>query len=221
MDKTPGRREAHKRATRSALQQAARRLFAEQGYEVTTAAQIASAAHVAERTLYRYFDGKEDLLAEEALAGIELLRRAILERPIGEAPWVAVSSAMRELLESASEGAHGILRLLTDLRQPVVLLRRSGSRPFLRLEEAIEGAVWQRLRAEAQPGLVQAGERPPAELQAQLVAALATVALRLAIVSHRRLEAHGVDSPGLLPLLRQTLAAVQLVTAPAPGRAAE
>jgi AcrR family transcriptional regulator len=51
------------RQTRHAIEQAARRLFAERGFHGTTLADITSAAGKSPAVFYRYFDDKEDLLA--------------------------------------------------------------------------------------------------------------------------------------------------------------
>ena len=55
------------RHTREAIEQAARKLFAERGFHGTTLADITSAAGKSPAVFYRYFADKEDLLA--ALAG--------------------------------------------------------------------------------------------------------------------------------------------------------
>lgn len=55
------------RQTRLAIEQAARKLFAERGFHGTTLADITSAAGKSSAVFYRYFADKEDLLA--ALAG--------------------------------------------------------------------------------------------------------------------------------------------------------
>ena len=89
-----GRREANKQATRAALTAAAKRLFAERGYEATTVADIASAANVTHRTFYRYFDGKEDLIAGEWRAWLAVLQEAITARPPAEPPLTALRHAM-------------------------------------------------------------------------------------------------------------------------------
>jgi len=49
--------------TRAAIEQAARKLFAERGFHGTTLADITSAAGKSSAVFYRYFDDKEDLLA--------------------------------------------------------------------------------------------------------------------------------------------------------------
>ena len=63
------------RQTREAIEQAARKLFAERGFHGTTLADITSAAGKSPAVFYRYFDDKEDLLA--ALA--ESFRHDIVE----------------------------------------------------------------------------------------------------------------------------------------------
>jgi AcrR family transcriptional regulator len=54
------------RQTREAIEQAARKLFAERGFHGTTLADITSAAGKSSAVFYRYFDDKEDLLADLA-----------------------------------------------------------------------------------------------------------------------------------------------------------
>lgn len=51
------------RQTRQAIEQAARKLFAERGFHGTTLADITSAAGKSSAVFYRYFADKEDLLA--------------------------------------------------------------------------------------------------------------------------------------------------------------
>lgn len=53
--RTPGRRPS---TTRSSIVSVALDLFARQGYEATSVDQIAEAAHISRRTLFRYFPGK-------------------------------------------------------------------------------------------------------------------------------------------------------------------
>ena len=57
-----GRRERHKASTRRALEDAALRRFAGQGYDETSVDQIAADAGVSPRTFFRYFAGKDEVL---------------------------------------------------------------------------------------------------------------------------------------------------------------
>lgn len=54
-------REAHKEVTRTRLIDAAKQLFDEQGYEVTTIDDIATRAQVGRSTLYTHFQGKTEI----------------------------------------------------------------------------------------------------------------------------------------------------------------
>ena len=57
-----GRRQSKKDRTATALAWEALRLFSTQGYEETSVEQIAEAANVSRRTLFRYFSGKGDII---------------------------------------------------------------------------------------------------------------------------------------------------------------
>ena len=59
------------------------RLFAERGYDETTLAEIAEAADVAPRTIFAYFESKEDILFSEESGYLNELRRMLDERPAG------------------------------------------------------------------------------------------------------------------------------------------
>jgi AcrR family transcriptional regulator len=54
------------RQTREAIERSARKLFAERGFHGTTLADITAAAGKSPAVFYRYFDDKEDLLADLA-----------------------------------------------------------------------------------------------------------------------------------------------------------
>jgi AcrR family transcriptional regulator len=200
----PRRREAHKQATRTAVLEAARRLFALHGYENTTVRSIADAAGVTERTLYRYFDGKEGLLAGEAIAWTDLLCDAIRQRPSAEAPYLAVQHAMitvsRELNQLSGEGT---LARVIELPRPLEVVRRSSPRPLRRLEAAIADAARARRGA------------PQAEFEDQMLGRIAVVVLRSAAIRHRELLAAAGTSPGLAQLLTEGFAAVDRLTSSA------
>jgi AcrR family transcriptional regulator len=195
------RREARKQATRTAVLHAAQRLFALHGYENTTVRAIADAAGVTERTFYRYFDGKEGLLAEEAIDWTEKLCAAIRNRPAGEGPYLAVQNAMiavaRELTRPSGDSR---LAHLIEVPRPLELVRRSSPRPLRRLEAAIADAVRARRGA------------PQADFDDQVAGRIAVVALRSAAIRHRELLATSGASPGLVQLLAEAFTAVIRLT---------
>jgi AcrR family transcriptional regulator len=76
----PGLRERKKQQTRETIARAALRLFAERSYDETTLADIAEAADVAPRTIFAYFESKEDILLGAEGAFLSQLKRRLDER---------------------------------------------------------------------------------------------------------------------------------------------
>jgi AcrR family transcriptional regulator len=79
----PGLRERKKQKTRDTIATVALELFAEQGYEHTTIAEIAEAAEVSPRTIFAYFASKEDILFCDMPEAYERFSRGLRERPEG------------------------------------------------------------------------------------------------------------------------------------------
>jgi AcrR family transcriptional regulator len=89
-----GLRERKKQRTRDALIRAALELFTEQGYDATTVDEIAAAVDVSQRTYFRYFANKEEVV----FAVQEMVEARFLEelraRPDAEAPLTALRRAV-------------------------------------------------------------------------------------------------------------------------------
>jgi AcrR family transcriptional regulator len=196
MTASVGRREANKQATRAALTAAAERLFAERGFDQTTVRDIASAAAVTERTFYRYFDGKEGLIAEEYLTWFDRLHDAILARPAAERPLIAAQRAMVAVArQAAAEQGPPPLWLFSE-GLPMRTLRRFEPRPLLRLEASISTAILTRIRtgrppAGSEPEPVAADE----EFRTRVLGRVAIAALRSALIKYRELSAKGAVGP--------------------------
>jgi len=205
MEQPLGRREANKRATRAAIREAASQLFAHQGYDATTVREIAEAAGVTERTYYRYFEGKEGLLAEDALHRIELLCDAIRARPAAEPPLAAVEGAMLELAARFDDADTSPVLLFTPEPEALEVLRRSAPRPLLRFERSIAAAVLDRSDGSEHAALVS-----------QLAARVAIAVLRTAAIRRGERLADGHDAgPGLAAQLRAAFDGLRELTADA------
>jgi AcrR family transcriptional regulator len=72
---------------RKRLQWAALELFRERGYEETTAAEIAAKAGVTERTFFRHFPDKREVLFDGGAAFIEAVTVAVRNAPKTLGPW--------------------------------------------------------------------------------------------------------------------------------------
>jgi AcrR family transcriptional regulator len=118
-----GLRERKKQQTRETITKAALRLFAERGYDETTLAEIADAADVAPRTIFAYFESKEDILLCEELGFLEDLERRLNERPAG----TTTVDAIREFLASIEpQGEEAKLRKQIITANPDLQTRLRG-----------------------------------------------------------------------------------------------
>jgi AcrR family transcriptional regulator len=79
-----GLRERKKLETRRLLAEVATRMFAERGFEAVKVSEIAAEANVSEKTVFNYFETKEDLVLEGRVEVEEELLRAVREREAGE-----------------------------------------------------------------------------------------------------------------------------------------
>ena len=101
-----GVRERKKLAARTALTEAASRLFQANGFDATTVNDIAQQADMSPRTFFRYFDTKEDVVFQDAPRQLEALRRLLGDRPPGETNAAALRAALvafSEVLEGERE----------------------------------------------------------------------------------------------------------------------
>lgn len=113
----PGRRERKKEATRSAIRAAGLELFERQGYNETTVRHIADAADVAERTFYRYYPSKEDLLLEDARVYFEAVEAFVAGRPASESSMASLIAVTRELsaaFASADETTIALVGMINE-----------------------------------------------------------------------------------------------------------
>ncbi|MZD05564.1 TetR family transcriptional regulator [Streptomyces sp. SID5785] len=79
---------------RGRLAEAALGLYAEQGFDRTTVAEIAAAAGVTERTFFRHFTDKREVLFYGTELGLDLLTRTIEGSPPDAPPLVCVAAAL-------------------------------------------------------------------------------------------------------------------------------
>ncbi len=80
--------------SRGRLEQAALALYGERGFEQTTVAEIATRAGLTERTFFRYFADKREVLFWGAGTLQELLVRAVAAAPAAAAPLDAIAAAL-------------------------------------------------------------------------------------------------------------------------------
>ena len=173
--------------SRGRLQEAALTLFAERGFDQTTAAQIAEAAGLSERTFFRHFaDKREVLFGGFGLLGRRLVE-AIAEAPQGESPLDAVARG----LEAAAAMLGAGRRDLARRRQSVIAANPDlREREFAKLAES-SARVAAVLR-----------ERGVGEPQATMAADAGMTILRVALEKWAK---DSDDGPGLAEVIHHAL----------------
>jgi AcrR family transcriptional regulator len=178
--KTPenqdGLRARKRRATRQRLAETGLKLFLQQGYEATTLDQIAEAAGVSRRTVFHYFDQKEDILLAWKAGFAEAMRTAILAQRPDKPPLDLALDAFLQLAAQFEADDHiRIERLLASTGR----LDASKHAKYAEQEQAVFEAL-----AELSPA-------PERRERLRLVAMVAVGALRVAF--ERWLERGGAE----------------------------
>jgi AcrR family transcriptional regulator len=101
---------------RGRLEQAAYELFLDRGYDQTTVADIAARAGLTERTFFRHYADKREVLFGGSGALQDALQRALDDVP----PAIPAIEAVRVAVEAASRLMHG-RRALSRERQRIVV----------------------------------------------------------------------------------------------------
>jgi AcrR family transcriptional regulator len=111
-DPTMGRWEPN---SRGRLMQAAFALYGERGFEETTVAAIAERAGLTERTFFRHFADKREVLFGGAVALQELLVSTVTEAPESLAPIAAAAAGLEAIGAFIQEGGE-----LARTRQAII-----------------------------------------------------------------------------------------------------
>ena len=143
---------------RTRLRRAALELYAERGFEQTTVAEIAERAGVTERTFFRHFADKREVLFVDSAQHVQTLKDVIAAAPSSVGPIDAVVEAV---IEASSSFEY-------EISQPrsVVI----AATPMLQERELLKLASWGAVAADA---LRKRGvPDPTAELAAQAAIAV-------------------------------------------------
>jgi AcrR family transcriptional regulator len=179
--------------SRGRLEQAAMALYGEKGFENTTVAEIAERAGLTERTFFRHFADKREVLFGGAAALQELFVGAVAGAPDSATPFDAVKVA----LEAACVLFEG-RRAFARQRQAVITANAE-----LRQRELIKLAA---LAAALADALRQRGvEDPAASLSAEAGIAVFKVAFERWVEESNRRD--------LSELMRESLDELKAVTA--------
>jgi AcrR family transcriptional regulator len=126
---------------RGRLEQAALDLYQERGFEQTTVTEIAERAGLTERTFFRYFADKREVLFGSQTMLEEIYTSAIANEPASAGPLDAVAAALEAAVPVFQE-RHTLVRQ----RQAVI-----AANPGLQERELLKGALLTSAMSEALP----------------------------------------------------------------------
>jgi AcrR family transcriptional regulator len=180
--------------SRGRLQEAALALYAERGFDQTTAAQIADRAGLTERTFFRHFADKREVI----FGGAAILRERILDGVSGAPPSDGP-------LDAVSRGLDAAAAMLGESRQDLAHQRQAvvAANPELHERELAKLADYAAAIAEA---LRQRGVSDP---QATLAAETGMTVLRMAL----QRWADGDDGADLAAIMRDSMAELRTLIA--------
>jgi AcrR family transcriptional regulator len=113
--------------TKYRIAETAMALFLEQGYESVTVEAVADASRVSRRTVFRHFDGKDELAFPDHTARLELLSRNLVNPTGGRTPVdVVIAATEAVMLDFLSRPElvlrrYRLTRLVPELRRREVL----------------------------------------------------------------------------------------------------
>ena len=180
---------------RERLLLAALDLYQERGFDQTTVAQIAERAGLTERTFFRYFGDKREVLFAGQGRLLEVYAAAIADGPDSATPLDLVAAALR-----AGTPVFEERRKFGRQRQAVI-----DSHPELREREELKRAS----TAAAMTGALR--QRGVTEPAASLAAEVAVIAFKTAFGRW----IHDPGPPGLAELIDEALGQLRLLAAPA------
>jgi AcrR family transcriptional regulator len=140
---------------RGRLAQAALRLYAEQGFDQTTVAEIARLAGLTERTFFRHFADKREVLFYGSEMARDLLARAVADSPASATPMEAVGAAIQAVGAALAENPERV-RLRDAVVSANAELRERELIKLAAFASAMAGAL--RERGTAEPAASLAAE---------------------------------------------------------------
>ena len=192
---------------RLALQESADRLFAVKGYAATTVRDIAEEAGVTERTFFRYFGGKEDLIIDDALSWVHALAELIRARPGSEDPITSIRRAVLDLVTKVETDPQGSPLWTFDEGPEGGRLARSTRRALHETETILAEVIGDRLERFEHAGAQLA---IPRHYLAELLARLTVAALRSSLLEGERLRQVGGKVPAPRTLISQAFKTLQV-----------
>jgi len=184
--------DVQRRAAQQEIETVALALFLERGYAETTVDDVAAAAGVSRRTVFRYFETKEDLVLASMQEAGGRLAQAIRDLPASVTAWDAITQTLLAFADELEGDAHGRPRGRLLLKTPA--LHAALSHKHLQWRELVTDAALPRVR----------GASATRRLRAEGQVASALACLDVAATAWARAD----DGPTIRSRLKTVLQAV-------------
>jgi AcrR family transcriptional regulator len=162
-----GLRERKQERQRAELVAVGMRLFAGRGFDATTVDEIAQAAGVSRRTLFRYFGTKGDIVMEWARGTTTILTASLRARPLDEDPLSSLHAAFVAMCQSFTDNPD-------EIRAISMMIERTAS---LRPYRLLKHARWE----DALAAVLHERSPDSGEMRNALLARIAVAAFRTAL----------------------------------------
>jgi len=173
-DVSAKRRDRRRQDMRNELADAAIRLFEERGFENVTVDEIVAAVEISQRTFFRYFESKYEVLFADHDERIAELEGLLAARPSDE----PVLTAVRAALVQSGEHYRGEAGRAMQRRMAIIATSSTLSAFSLALQSDWEDAVTRHVRMRLE-------DDHDADTRARLIGAASLAAMRIAIANWR------------------------------------
>jgi AcrR family transcriptional regulator len=150
-EKNPGLRERTRCAVRKEITDAANALFAERGYADTTV-DIAAAVGVSQRSVFRYFPTKEDIVVGKFDPVADEMLQVLRERPVGQPVWESVRRVFDLLVPHVdAPGRHAVAEPMQRIVFSTLALPASHLQKLQQRQESVVAALCERADGAGRP----------------------------------------------------------------------
>lgn len=141
-------RERTRRAVQRELGEAALALFVERGFEATTIDDIAAAVGMSQRSVFRYFASKEEIVVGKLDLAVEQMFETLRARPAGEPVWASLRRLFDLVDEPGRQMVAGPVHRVV-LETPALLA--AYLQKLQQIQDAVVGVLHERAAAAGTP----------------------------------------------------------------------